>query len=68
MAVTNRLPAKEAENSGAERAQRGGVRRDARKASLRAEPLRLEKGMAIIDGPIGTGVDWNEDAVRRFAA
>ena len=33
-----------------------------------AEPLRVEKGMAIIDESIGTGVDWNEDAVRRFAA
>jgi mandelate racemase len=33
-----------------------------------AEPLRVEKGMAIIDEAIGTGVDWNEDAVRRFAA
>jgi len=33
-----------------------------------AEPLRVEKGMAIIGDAIGTGVDWNEDAVRRFAA
>ena len=33
-----------------------------------AEPLRVEKGMAIVDDSIGTGVDWNEDAVRRFAA
>jgi mandelate racemase len=33
-----------------------------------AEPLRVEKGMTIVDDAIGTGVDWNEDAVRRFAS
>ncbi|MGW8285944.1 MAG: enolase C-terminal domain-like protein [Candidatus Deferrimicrobiaceae bacterium] len=33
-----------------------------------AEPLRVEKGMAIVGDAIGTGVNWNEDAVRRFAA
>jgi mandelate racemase len=33
-----------------------------------AEPLRVEKGMAIIDDTVGSGVEWNEDAVRRFAA
>ena len=33
-----------------------------------AEPLRIENGMAIVDDSIGSGVDWNEDAVRRFAA
>jgi mandelate racemase len=33
-----------------------------------AEPLRVDKGMAIVDDTIGTGVEWNEDAVRRFAA
>lgn len=33
-----------------------------------AEPLRVEKGMTIVGDAIGTGVDWNEDAVRRFAA
>jgi mandelate racemase len=32
-----------------------------------AEPLRVDKGMAIVGDAIGTGVDWNEDAVRRFA-
>jgi mandelate racemase len=32
-----------------------------------AEPLRVEKGMAILGDAIGTGVEWNEDAVRRFA-
>ena len=31
-----------------------------------AEPLRIEKGMAIIDDTIGTGVEWNEEAERRF--
>jgi mandelate racemase len=33
-----------------------------------AEPLRVEKGMAIVDDAPGTGVEWNEDAVSRFAA
>lgn len=33
-----------------------------------AEPLRIEKGMALVDDAIGTGVEWNEDAVHRFAA
>ena len=32
-----------------------------------AEPLRVENGMAILDDAVGTGVDWNEDAVGRFA-
>jgi mandelate racemase len=32
------------------------------------EPLRVESGMVLVDDAIGTGVDWNEDAVRRFAA
>ncbi len=33
-----------------------------------AEPLRVEKGMAIVGDSIGSGVSWNEDAVERFAA
>jgi mandelate racemase len=33
-----------------------------------AAPLRIENGMAIVDDAIGTGVDWNEAAVCRFAA
>jgi mandelate racemase len=33
-----------------------------------AEPLRVENGTAIVDDAIGTGLDWNEDAVHRFAA
>ena len=33
-----------------------------------AEPLRVENGLAVVDDAIGSGVDWNEDAVDRFAA
>ena len=33
-----------------------------------AQPLRVEKGLACLEGIAGTGVDWNEDAVSRFAA
>jgi mandelate racemase len=33
-----------------------------------AQPLCIENGMAILDDAIGTGVDWDEGAVRRFAA
>jgi len=33
-----------------------------------AEPLHIENGMAVIGDSVGTGVDWNEDAVRRFTA
>ena len=33
-----------------------------------AEPLCIENGMAIVTDKAGTGVDWNEDAVDRFAA
>ncbi len=33
-----------------------------------AEPLRIEQGVAIVGDAIGSGVDWNEDAVLRFAA
>ncbi len=32
------------------------------------EPLHVEKGMAIVGDSIGTGIEWNEDAVSRFAA
>jgi mandelate racemase len=31
-----------------------------------SEPLRIEKGMAIVDKTAGSGVQWNEDAVSRF--
>ena len=33
-----------------------------------AEPLRIEGGMAIIDDTPGSGLEWNEEAVARFAA
>lgn len=33
-----------------------------------AQPLRVEGGMAVVDDSAGTGVDWDEDAVRRFEA
>jgi mandelate racemase len=32
-----------------------------------AKPLRVEKGMALVDDDPGSGMDWNEEAVRRFA-
>lgn len=32
------------------------------------EPLRLEKGVACLDGVSGSGVDWNEEAVSRYLA
>ncbi|HEY1215918.1 MAG TPA: enolase C-terminal domain-like protein, partial [Bryobacteraceae bacterium] len=33
-----------------------------------AQPLRVEQGMAIMDGVIGTGVEWNEKEISRCAA
>jgi mandelate racemase len=32
-----------------------------------AEPLRIDKGMAVADDAIGSGLEWKEDAVQRFA-
>jgi mandelate racemase len=32
------------------------------------EPLCVEKGMVCLEGVTGTGVDWNDEAVRRYAA
>ncbi len=32
------------------------------------QPLRVEGGMALIEDRPGSGVEWDEDAVRRFAA
>ena len=32
-----------------------------------AEPLQIESGMALIGDTPGSGVDWNEEAVLRFA-
>lgn len=31
-----------------------------------AEPLRIESGSAMVDGAVGTGVDWNENNIARF--
>ena len=33
-----------------------------------ARPLRVEGGMAVIDDAPGSGLDWDEGAVSRFAA
>jgi mandelate racemase len=33
-----------------------------------AEPLRVENGMAIVEGAAGTGVAWNEESVARYEA
>ncbi len=33
-----------------------------------AAPLRIENGLAWIDGATGSGVDWDEGAIARFAA
>ena len=32
-----------------------------------AEPIRVEQGMAMVDGALGSGVSWNEKAVTRFS-
>jgi mandelate racemase len=31
-----------------------------------AEPLRIENGLAVASGVLGTGVSWNEEAVAKF--
>jgi mandelate racemase len=36
--------------------------------SVLKEPLCVKKGMARIEGVVGTGVEWEEEAVSRFAA
>jgi len=33
-----------------------------------ADPLRIENGTPVLDGVRGSGVQWNEPAVERFAA
>jgi len=33
-----------------------------------AEPLHVEKGMAMVSDAVGSGLDWNEDVVRNFLA
>ena len=32
-----------------------------------AEPIRVEDGMAMIDGALGSGVTWNENAVLKYS-
>ncbi len=32
------------------------------------EPLRIEEGHAVLPDSPGTGIEWDEDAVRKFAA
>lgn len=32
------------------------------------EPLRVENGIACLDGVVGTGVAWHEEAASRCAA
>ena len=32
------------------------------------EPLSVEKGMARTEGAVGTGIEWEEEAVSRFVA
>lgn len=32
------------------------------------EPLRVEKGMPCLEGVLGTGVEWHEEAASRYAA
>ena len=31
------------------------------------EPLKIENGMACAEGVVGTGCEWNEEAVSRYA-
>lgn len=33
-----------------------------------AEPLRIERGLACLEGIAGTGIRWKEDSVSRYAA
>jgi len=33
-----------------------------------AEPLYIDNGMGVVTDTIGSGMDWNNDAVQRFAA
>ena len=32
------------------------------------EPLRIERGMATVEGATGSGVDWNEETIAKFCA
>lgn len=31
-----------------------------------SNPIRIEQGMAMIDGALGTGVEWNQGAVEKY--
>jgi mandelate racemase len=33
-----------------------------------AEPLRIEQGMAVVEGAMGCGVEWNEEGIERCGA
>jgi mandelate racemase len=35
-------------------------------AAVIKEPLRIEKGTAILPSRPGTGIEWNRDAVERY--
>ena len=35
-------------------------------AAILEEPLRIEKGAAILPSRPGTGIAWNRDAVERY--
>jgi mandelate racemase len=35
-------------------------------SAILAEPMRIENGNAVISDRPGTGVAWNEDAVKRY--
>lgn len=32
-----------------------------------ASPLQIENGHAVLEDRPGSGIEWNEDAVERFA-
>jgi mandelate racemase len=32
-----------------------------------SDPLKVEDGVALVDGAIGTGVSWDEEAVERYS-
>lgn len=34
---------------------------------IMSEPLHIDNGMTVVGSSAGTGVDWNDDAVERFA-
>ena len=32
-----------------------------------AQPLQINNGLTTTDGMTGTGVDWNEEAIKKYA-